>query len=142
MSETLAIVFLLGRLIFSIQFLSAGFAHFKMGEQMVAYARAMGAPVPSLGGWPAGVWLVAAGLSVALGIWPDLGALMIALWGIPTAYYIHGWWRYDDEQQKQSQQVIFMRNIAFVGAAIALFAGFIALVDDLRYAITPALFNF
>jgi putative oxidoreductase len=67
---------------------------------------------------------------------------MIALWGIPTAYYIHGWWRYDDEQQKQSQQVIFMRNITFVGAAVALFAGFIALGDDLRYAITPALFNF
>lgn len=32
---------------------------------MVAYARAMGAPAASLGGWPAGVWLLAAGLSVA-----------------------------------------------------------------------------
>jgi len=142
MSEAVAIILLVGRVIFSIQFLAGGFAHFKMGDQMVAYARSVGAPMASLGGWPAGVWLVAAGLSVALGIWPDLGALMIALWGIPTAYFIHGWWRYEDEQQKQTQQLIFMRNLAFIGAAIALFAAFVAFGDELRYSITGPLFDF
>ncbi|MGH3650197.1 MAG: DoxX family protein [Acidimicrobiia bacterium] len=142
MSEAVAIVLLVGRVIFAIQFVSGGLAHFKAGGQMVAYARAMGAPAASLGGWPAGVWMLAAGLSVALGIWPDVGALMIALWGIPTAYYIHGWWRYDDEQQKQNQQVVFMRNVAFIGGAIALFAAFVAFGDDLRYSITAPLFDF
>lgn len=142
MTEAAAIVLLIGRIVFSIQFLAAGFAHFKMGEQMVGYAQSMGAPAASLGGWPAGGWLVAAGLSVLLGVWPDVGALMIALWGIPTAWYIHGWWRYEDEQQKQTQQTIFMRNLAFIGAAIALFATFVALGDDLRYVITAPLFDF
>lgn len=142
MSDAAAIVLLIGRIIFSIQFLTAGFAHFKMGDQMVGYARAMGAPGAALGGWPAAIWLTAAGLSVLLGIWPDLGALMIALWGIPTAYYIHGWWRYQDEQQKQTQQTIFLRNVAFVGAAIALFAAFVAFGEDLRYVIIPPLFDF
>ncbi|MGH8873031.1 MAG: DoxX family protein [Acidimicrobiia bacterium] len=142
MSEAAAIVLLIGRVIFSIQFFSGGFAHFKVGDQMVNYARAMGAPGAALGGWPAGLWLTAAALSVSLGIWPDLGALMIALWGIPTAYYIHGWWRYDDEPQKQTQQLIFMRNLAFVGAAIALFATFVTLGEDLRYVIIPPLFEF
>lgn len=142
MSEPVAIIFLIGRIIFSIQFISSGFAHFKMGDQMVGYARSMGAPGASLGGWPAGAWLLLAGLSVLLGLWPDVGTLMIALWGIPTAWYIHGWWRYEDEQQQQTQQIIFMRNLAFVGASIALFATFVALGEDLRYVITPPLFDF
>jgi len=142
MSDATEIVLLIGRIIFSIQFLSAGFAHFKMSEQMVGYARSMGVPAAALGGWPSGVWLLAGGLSVALGVWPDLGALLIALWGIPSAWFIHGWWRYEDEQQKQNQQLIFMRNVAFVGAAIALFALFVAFGDQLRYVITGPLFNF
>lgn len=142
MTETVAIVLLIGRVIFAIPFLSAALTHVQAGEQMVGYARAMGAPLASLGGWPAGLWLLAAGVSVSLGIWPDLGALMIVLWGIPTAYYIHGWWRYEDEQQKQTQRVIFMRNVTFVGAALALFAAFIAFGADLRYSITAPLFDF
>lgn len=72
MSEAAAIVLLVGRIVFSIQFLTARFVHFKMGDQMVGYARAMKVPAASLGGWPAGVWLVAAGLSVLLGVWPDV----------------------------------------------------------------------
>lgn len=142
MNEITAIVLLVGRIVFSVQFLAAGIAHFRMGEQMVGYAKAMGAPAPSLGGWPSGIYLMAAGLSVLLGVWPDVGSLMIALWGIPTAWYIHGWWRYDEEQQQQSQQLIFMRNLAFIGAGIALFASFVALGEDLRYVITPPLFDF
>lgn len=142
MSEAVAIVLLVGRIIFAIPFLISGLTHFQAGDQMVAYARAMGAPLASLGGWPAGLWLLAAGVSVSVGIWPDLGALMIVLWGIPTAYYIHGWWRYDDEQQKQHQQVVFMRNVTFVGAAIALFAAFIAFGPDLQFTITDPLFDF
>ena len=49
---------------------------------------------------------------------------------------VHGWWRYEDEQQQQTQRVIFMRTLAFIGASIALFATFVALGDDLRYVIT------
>lgn len=142
MSEAAAIVLLIGRIVFSIQFLAAGFAHFKMSEEMVGYARSMGVPAASLGGWPAGVWVLAGGLSVLLGVWPDVGMLMIALWGIPSAWYIHGWWRYEDEQQKQTQQQLFMRNLAFTGAAIALFAAFVAFGDELRYVITAPLFDF
>jgi len=142
MSEAAAIVLLVGRIVFSIQFLAGGFAHFKLGDQMAGYAKAMGAPAASLGGWPAGIWLSAAGLSVLLGVWPDLGVLMIALWGIATAWFIHLPRRYQDEQQRQTQQVIFLRNLAFVGASIALFATFVALGDDLRYMITGPLFDF
>jgi len=111
-------IVLVGRIVFAIQFLVGGAAHFKMGEQMAGYARQMGAPAPApaLGGWPAGIWLLAGGLSVAVGIWPDIGALMIAAWGIPTAWWIHAWWRYDDPDARQTQQQLFLRNVTFIGA--------------------------
>lgn len=141
MSETAGVIVLVGRIVFAIPFLVAGFAHFRMGQQMVAYARSMGAPLPALGGWPAGLWLLVSGLSVLLGVWPDIGALMLAAWGVPTAWYIHGWWRYEDEQSKQTQQTIFFRNVTFVGASIILAGAFVALGEDLRYVITPPLLS-
>jgi len=141
MSDAVAIVLLVGRIVFSIQFVVGAVFHFRMGGQMAGYAQQMGAPLAKLGGWPAGVWLGAASLSVLLGVWPDLGVLMIAAWGIPTAYYIHGWWRYDEDQQ-QTQQTLFMRNLAFIGAGIALFAAFVAFGDDLRFVIVGPLFDF
>lgn len=142
MSDAAGWIVLVGRIVFAIQFLVGGLAHLKMGEQMAGYARQMGAPAPALGGWPAGIWLLAGALSVAVGIWPDIGALMIAAWGIPTAWWIHAWWRYDDPDAQQTQQQLFFRNVAFIGAGIALFALFVALGDDLRFVITPPLLNF
>lgn len=79
---------------------------------------------------------------MALGVWPDIGALMIVLCGIPTAWWIHSWWRYDDDQMKQTQQTIFFRNVAFIGAGIALFGLFVALGDELRFVVTPPLLDF
>ena len=142
MSDVAGLVVLVGRLVFAIQFLVGAVAHFRMREQMVGYARSMKVPAASLGGWPAGVWLLAASLSVVLGVWPDIGALMIALWGVPTAFLIHSWWRYDDPDARQNQQLLFFRNLAFVGAGIALFGVFVTLGDQLRFALTPALLNF
>lgn len=142
MSDAAGVVVLVGRVVFAIQFLVGAFTHFKMGDQMAGYARSMGAPLAGFGSWPAGVWLLLGGLSVLLGVWPDVGALMIAAWGVPTAWWIHGWWRYEDEQAQQNQQVIFFRNIAFIGAGIVMFGVFAALGDELRYAVTGPLFSF
>lgn len=142
MTATAGWIVLIGRIVFAVPFLSSALAHFQMGDQMAGYARSMGAPAPGLGGWPAGVWMGVGGLSVLLGVWPDIGALMLGAWGIPTAWYIHGWWRYDDEEAQQTQQTIFLRNVMFIGAAIALFGLFAALGDGLRYVITPPLVGF
>ena len=142
MSDTAGWVVLVGRIVFSIQFLAGAFAHFAMREQMVGYARSMKVPAPALGGWPSGVWLAAGGLSVLLGVWPDIGALLIAAWGVPTAWLVHGWWRYEGKEAQQTQQTLFLRNVAFIGASIIMFGVFAALGDQLRYVITAPLISF
>lgn len=69
-----------------------------------------------------GVMILAGGVLVALGVWADLGALLIAAFLLPTAYSMHGFWRIDDPMQRMGQQVHFMKNVSLAGAALALVA--------------------
>lgn len=142
MSDAAGIVVLIGRIVFTIPFLFAATGHIGQGRQMVEYARAVRFPVPALASWPAGLWLLVGGLSVLLGVWPDIGALILGLWVIPTAWWFHAFWKIDDPQQKQTQQILFLRNLTFLGANIILFGVFVALGEDLRYTVTRALFSF
>jgi uncharacterized membrane protein YphA (DoxX/SURF4 family) len=141
MSDAAGIIQLIGRILFGMYFVftGAGF-HIPKSEMAEEYARAMRFPLPGLAGWPTGVWMVAAGLSIALGIWPDLGALMIAAFAIPAAAWFHRFWEVDDPMQRQYQQGYFGRNVIIVGACLIMFAFFAAAGESLRFAVTgPAI---
>jgi putative oxidoreductase len=115
------IVFLVGRILFSLVFLANGFAHFAQRENMVGYAQAKGAPAPGITVPLGGVVLVLGGLSVAIGIFPDVGALLLFLFVLPTAFIMHAFWRVEDPQQAQVEQAQFLKNIALAGAALIVF---------------------
>ena len=89
MTATEGIVVLLGRVLFAVFFIRSGIAHVRKHEGMTGYARSAGFPFPGIGGWPAGVWLLAGAASIALGIWADVGSLMIALFLVLAALYFH-----------------------------------------------------
>jgi putative oxidoreductase len=72
-TATEGIVVLLGRVLFAVFFIRSGIAHVRKHEGMRDYARSAGFPFPGIGGWPAGVWLLAGAASIALGIWADVG---------------------------------------------------------------------
>lgn len=142
MSDAAGIVFLVGRVVFALPFLASGIAfHFGQGAQAEGYAKSVGFPFPMLAGWPAGVWLLAGAGSVAVGVWPDLGSLMIALWAIPTILWFHAFWRMEGEQRMMQQQ-LFLRNVMFFGAALALFAVFAALGPEAPFTAVDPLFRF
>lgn len=142
MSNASAVVLLVGRILFVVYFAFAAFGHLRMGQMMVGYAKSKGAPLAEFGGWPVGVWLAVASVSVLLGIWPDIGALMIALWLILPSIFIHNWWTLTDPQQKMTEQMNFNRNLTFLGSALALLAAFIALGSDLKFTVTGPLLHF
>jgi uncharacterized membrane protein YphA (DoxX/SURF4 family) len=64
---------------------------------MTGYARSAGFPFPGIGGRRAGVWLLAGAASIALGFWADVGSLMIALFLVLAALYVHRFWTIQDE---------------------------------------------
>jgi putative oxidoreductase len=142
-SDAAGIVQLFGRILFGgyFVFTGAGF-HIPKTRMAEEYARSMRFPVPQVAGWPTGVWMVAGGLSIALGIWADIGALMIAAFAVPAAAWFHRFWEVEDPMQRQFQQGYFGRNVIIVGACLVMFAFFVAAGDSLRYAITSPAFSF
>lgn len=143
MSAATGVVALIGRILFAYYFGAvAGVGHFKRDQAMRAAAGQAGFPVPAVAGWIAGLWLVVGALFVALGIWPDLGALMIGGFVVPAALFFHRFWTLEDEAQKMSQRQLFYRNLIILGASVVFFGTFVALGSELRFTITPPLFDF
>lgn len=68
MTATEGVVVLIGRVLFAVFFIRSGIAHVRKYEGTKGYARSAGLPLPGVGGWPAGVWLLAGAASIALGI--------------------------------------------------------------------------
>lgn len=143
MSVEAGAIVLLGRILFVVFFGAvAGIGHIRQAEMMRGYASSQGFPIPYLAGWPAGVWLIGASLSILLGIWPDIGALMIAAFVIPAALFFHKFWTLEDAMQKQTQTQLFHRNMIALGASLMLFGMFVTLGSELRFTITAPLLRF
>jgi putative oxidoreductase len=143
MSEAAGVVVLIGRIAFAFFFGAvAGVGHLKRDQTMRGYAQQAGFPVPAIAGWVAGAWLILGATSVAAGIWPDLGALMIGAFVIPAALFFHRFWTLEDEMQRTAQIQLFYRNVIALGAALVLFGTFVTLGSDLRFTITGPLFDF
>jgi putative oxidoreductase len=142
-SDAAGVAVLIGRLVFAYYFgVVAGVGHFKKDQMMRGYAKQAGFPFPAVAGWVAGVWLILAAVSVGLGIWPDVGSLMIAAFVIPATLFFHRFWTFKDEAQKTSQTSAFYRNLVIFGASLVFFGTFVTLGPELRFAITPPLFHF
>jgi uncharacterized membrane protein YphA (DoxX/SURF4 family) len=135
------IIVLIGRIMFVFVFLSSGLAHFRSRQAMSQYAAAKKVPaaLPAvLGG---GVLLIAGGISILFGIWPDLGALLLVIFLVPTAVLIHNFWTVTDPQERMNETVQFSKDIGLAGAALMLFAFFAYVGDDLGLTLTGPLFN-
>jgi uncharacterized membrane protein YphA (DoxX/SURF4 family) len=134
---------LIGRIVFAYYFGAvAGVGHFKRDQLMRGYAKQAGFPVPAVAGWVAGVWLILGAVSVGLGIWPDLGSLMIGAFVIPATLFFHRFWTFEDEAQKTSQKQAFYRNLIIFASSLVFFGTFVTLGSELRFTITSPLFHF
>lgn len=135
------VLILIGRIVFSVLFLASAVNHFTAGKAMTGYAQARGVPMAAAAVYGGGVLLGLGGLSVLLGIWPDLGALLLVLFLVPTAYFMHGFWRETDAQTRQTEQIQFFKDMSLAGASLALLALFAQLGDELGLVIVGPLFG-
>jgi putative oxidoreductase len=135
------IVILIGRILFAALFLNSAYAHFSQAKQMTGYAQSKGVPFAAAAVYGGGVLLGLGGLSVLLGIWPDLGALLLVIFLVPTAVLIHNFWRETDPQARYMEIVQFSKDTALAGASLMLFGLFATLGEDLGLVIVPPLFG-
>jgi uncharacterized membrane protein YphA (DoxX/SURF4 family) len=137
------VVLLIGRILFAAIFVVSGATiHLLKWRDGVAYARASNVPAPELLVPASGVMAVGGGLLVAVGLWADLGALVLAAFAFPVAYWMHAFWKHDDPMERANQQAHFMKNVSMGGAALALFALFQQFGADIGLTAGPtALFD-
>jgi uncharacterized membrane protein YphA (DoxX/SURF4 family) len=112
--------FLIGRIVFGGFFLYNGINHFKQKQAMARYAGAKDVPYPDLAVTGSGVALAVGGASIILGLKPRLGTLAILGFLSAASPIMHAFWAVEDPQQKQNEMINFSKNIALLGAALAL----------------------
>ena len=134
------VVALIGRILFVALFLGSGFAHITQAEAMGGYAASKGVPQAKLATFASGVLIVIGALMVLLGIWLDLGALLLVIFLLPTAFLMHAFWKETDPQAKQLEMIQFQKDLALAGGALLIFALYSGYGDNLGITITGPLF--
>jgi putative oxidoreductase len=136
------VVFLIGRVLFALVFVSSGLmAHLGAGgKQGREYARSLGAPNPDLLVPLSGVTIIVGGLMIALGLWADLGALLVIGFLAGITPIMHAFWKIEDPQTQQIQSAMFFKNVALAGGALIIFYIYNQ-GQDLDLSITDALFG-
>lgn len=117
------LLLLLGRIIFGGFFIMSGINHFANLQMMSGYAGSKNVPAPGAAVAVSGVMLLVGGLSVVFGVLPVLGLLVLILFLVPTSLLMHNFWAIEDPQQRMGEQVNFMKNMALIGASLALMYG-------------------
>jgi len=109
---------LLGRFFYVLVFLMAAPNHFS--KQSIAYAAAQGVPLASVAVPLSGIIALAGGLSILLGYRATIGGWLIVLFLVPVTLMMHKFWTVHDPMMAQTQMVMFMKNVALLGAALLI----------------------
>lgn len=117
------ILLLIGRILFGVFFIMSGINHFTNLGMMTGYSKSKGIPAARVAVAGTGVLLVLGGLSVLLGLLPVLGLTLLIVFLVPTSVLMHDFWKVQDPQQRASEQINFMKNLALTGAVLILMYG-------------------
>jgi|TARA_B110000503_G_C7161532_1_gene419896 putative oxidoreductase len=115
-------VLLIGRILFGALFVILSTGHFAKLEAMTGYAKYKKLPAAKFGVLISGLFFLLGGLYVIVGLWVDLGALLLAITLILTALIFHNYWKESDPTAKQNEMIAFLKDLALAGASLILFA--------------------
>jgi putative oxidoreductase len=135
------VVELIGRIVFALLFLDYGSMHLRQREGMIAFAKSFNAPFPEVSVPVSGVMMLLGGLMIALGVWPDVGAILIILFVLPAGFVGHKYWAESDYGMRAAQRAQFWKNIAIVGGALFILGAAIDYGDDMPLTLVGPLFG-
>ncbi|GAB3974407.1 DoxX family membrane protein [Streptomyces sparsus] len=134
------VLVLVGRILFVALFLGSAMGHLTQTKAMSGYAASKGVPAATAATAGSGVLLLVGGLSVLLGVWADVGALLLVVFLIPTAFLMHPFWKESDPGNRQNEMVSFQKDLSLAGASLMLFVLFAYAGHDLGLMLTGPLF--
>ena len=114
------LIYGLGRAVVGGFFLYNGFNHLTNADALAGYAAMKNTPNPKFDVQASGALMLGIGASLLFGIKPRLGALGAMMYLTVATPMFHDFWTQSDPQQKQNEMAHFSKNIALLGATIAL----------------------
>lgn len=135
------VLFLIGRILFVMLFLGSATAHLTKSDMMGQYAESRGIKPGRPATIVTGIQIAVGALLVVLGIWMDVGFILLAVFLLSAAFLMHAFWKETDEQAKYNEQIQFMKDLSLAGASLMLLAAVWIMGDDLGLTITGTLFS-
>lgn len=137
------IIVLIGRILLGLIAVGSALGgHFAATTETAAYAESRtGMGNARNGVLVTGVWLLLAGVSIIVGIYPDVGALMFAAWLLGSAFVIHHFWTDAEPMTRQSEMTQFMKNVSIAGGCLLAFAYFVTVGESAPFQVTDNLIN-
>lgn len=112
----------IGQILFALIFVNSGISHLTKLDAMTGYAKYKKVPAAKLSVALSGLMILVGGIFVGLGIYADLGALLLALFLIPTAFLMHNFWKESDPTAKMNETISFFKDLSLAGAALIIYA--------------------
>jgi putative oxidoreductase len=109
---------LFGRLFYTAIFIMAGPAHFTQAD--IAYGASQGVPLASIVVPLSGLIALLGGLSILAGYQARYGAWLLVLFLVPVTVMMHNFWTITEPMAKTMQQIMFMKNLSMLGAAMLI----------------------
>lgn len=95
-----------------------GLMHFMKAGSLTAYARSKNVPMPGLSVAVAGILMLLGGFGILFWMYIEWAVLALALFLVPVSFKMHNFWAIKDPQDRMAQMSNFMKNMAFLGAAL------------------------
>jgi len=109
---------LAGRILYALIFVMAGPGHFS--ADTIAFAASKGVPLASFAVPLSGIIALTGGLSIMTGYRAKWGGWLLVLFLVPVTIMMHNFWAIPDPAMAQMQQIMFMKNISMLGAALLI----------------------
>lgn len=116
------VLLVIGRILYGGFFVMSGMQHFTRMEGMIGYAKSKNVSTPKLAVGASGALIVLGGLGVLLGAYVQFALLLIALFLVLVTFTMHAFWADTDPNMKMADTVNFWKNVALLGAALAMFS--------------------
>ncbi len=116
---------LIGRVLFSMVFILGGIGHLMQLDVTAEYAESKGVPAPKAAVALSGAIIVIGGVLLLIGWTRFIGAGLLFLFLVPTAFLMHPFWRESDPTVMQNEMAHFLKDLGLAGAALlaAYYAG-------------------
>ena len=111
---------LIGRILFGMLFVGSGLNHLLKANDMAAFAKSKGVPAAKAVTLVSGLMIVVGGMLIILGWHRFIGAGLIVLFLLGTAFVMHAFWKESDPAVMQVEMSHFMKDLALLGAALLI----------------------